>query len=215
MSGAGLFICFFIYGYTGGEIRLFPYLFILLLIIASEGLFRRTKYFPNTAITLTGILYTALPLALMNLFLFPLHNEMRYTPCIAAGYFIILWSFDTGAYVTGKPLGKHKMVPVISPAKSWEGFAGGIIIAAVVCYVTGTYYTVLSRIDWYVMLLMIIILGTAGDLFESVLKRNAGVKDSGTLMPGHGGVLDRFDSVFFSLPVFAMYYLIKYKLICC
>jgi phosphatidate cytidylyltransferase len=194
---------------------LFPYTVILLLVIIAEALFRKGNYLTNLAITLAGVLYVALPLALLNMLLFPFHLEAQYTPHIAAGYFFILWAFDTGAYVTGKPLGKHKMVPGISPAKSWEGFAGGIIIAALVSYIIVVYYSELTWGDWYVMLFIIIIMGTVGDLFESVLKRNAGVKDSGTIMPGHGGVLDRFDSVFLSLPVFVIYYLIKYKLLCC
>lgn len=213
LSGAGLFLLCFIFSYSKGSITLIPFLIILLLVIPAMGLFRKGNYPANLAITFMGLLYVALPMSLLNILLLPPHLGFVHTPHLAAGYFFILWSFDTGAYVTGKPLGKHKMVPGISPAKSWEGFTGGVIIAATICCLVSNYYTELTRFDWYVMLLIIIILGTIGDLFESVLKRIAGVKDSGTLLPGHGGVLDRFDSVFLSMPVFVIYYLIKYNLL--
>jgi len=211
--GAGLFLYSFFYSSTHGTLKLLPFLLILLVLIPAEGLFRKGNYLANLIISLAGILYIALPLALLNILLFPFHLDGQHTPHLLAGYFFILWSFDTGAYITGKPFGKHKIVPLISPAKSWEGLAGGIIIATAVCYFTGVYYTELTKTDWYVMLLIIIIMGTAGDLFESVLKRITGVKDSGSLLPGHGGILDRFDSVFFSLPVFVIYYAIKYILL--
>ena len=104
------------------------------------------------------------------------------------------------------------MAPVISPGKTWEGFAGGLLTAALACYFTAKHFEVFSRVDWLVVLVLVIGTGTLGDLFESRLKRKAGVKDSGNILPGHGGVLDRFDSVFFAVPAVTIFFIIVYIL---
>ena len=98
-------------------------------------------------------------------------------------------------------LGKHKLAPSISPGKTWEGFIGGVLLTILVAYFISGWKTEMDVMGWAAMALIISVFGTLGDLVESQMKRNAGVKDSGNLMPGHGGVLDRFDGVFISLPL--------------
>ena len=116
-------------------------------------------------------------------------------------YFLLIWTNDTGAYLVGSMLGKHKLAPSISPGKTWEGFIGGVLLTILVAYFISGWKTEMDVMGWAAMALIISVFGTLGDLVESQMKRNAGVKDSGNLMPGHGGVLDRFDGVFISLPL--------------
>ena len=124
------------------------------------------------------------------------------------GYFGILWISDTGAYLVGSAIGKHRLFERISPKKSWEGSIGGAIFAlggAALCwYLFGD----ILLWQWFVLGLIIVIIGTLGDLVESLFKRSLGVKDSGSILPGHGGMLDRFDAVFISAPFVFAYLMI-------
>jgi len=113
----------------------------------------------------------------------------------------LVWLYDTGAYFFGLTLGRHRLAPAISPKKSWEGVAGGAAVAVLAAFGLGRWWQLpLTALDTIVMALGIVAFGTAGDLVESKLKRNVGAKDSGDLLPGHGGVLDRFDSMMFAVP---------------
>lgn len=171
---------------------------------------KRTDLVQNLMITLTGLMYILLPLSLMP---FIAQNELTgytYNPEILLGTLFIIWTNDTGAYITGVLFGKHRMAPGISPKKSWEGFFGGMVFALAVASVYAGFSSLLMRLDWVILSIIIVLAGTAGDLFESLMKREAGVKDSGSIMPGHGGILDRFDSLLLIIPfVFLYLYLIK------
>ena len=116
-----------------------------------------------------------------------------------------MWINDTGAYLTGTLLGRHRLFPSISPKKSWEGFAGGTLLTLLPAFWMSNVMGILSRTDWICMAVIVSVFGVFGDLTESLIKRNAGVKDSGAIMPGHGGILDRFDSVLFVVPVSFFY----------
>jgi len=161
-------------------------------------------------ITISGLIYILLPLSLI---LFITQNQLtgfEYNPEILIGTLFIIWTYDTGAYISGILLGKHKMAPSISPKKSWEGFFGGMVFAVLMGFLYASFTTMLSLADWVILSFIIVLTGTAGDLFESLLKREAGVKDSGKIMPGHGGILDRFDSLLLIIHfVFLYIYLIK------
>jgi phosphatidate cytidylyltransferase len=124
-----------------------------------------------------------------------------FSPGIVVGFFLLLWANDTGAYLTGISLGRHRLMERISPKKSWEGFIGGMVIAVLVAWFISGWLGVVSRYSWIIISVIISIAGTYGDLAESMLKRSLGVKDSGTIMPGHGGFLDRFDSTVISFPL--------------
>lgn len=129
-----------------------------------------------------------------------------YSPHIVIGAFIIIWTNDTFAYIVGKAIGRHKLFERISPKKTIEGFAGGMIFAIAAGYILSMYYTMLPPVHWMVSAVILVIFGTLGDLVESMFKRKAGVKDSGNIMPGHGGILDRLDSIIFAIPFLFLYY---------
>ena len=129
-----------------------------------------------------------------------------YNPYVIIGMFVVIWANDTFAYIVGKTIGKRKLFERISPKKTIEGFIGGMLFSVAGAYVLGLYYTFLSPWQWMIFAAILVIFGTLGDLVESKLKRNAGVKDSGSIMPGHGGILDRLDSVIFAIPFLFLYY---------
>lgn len=163
----------------------------------------------NLAITMFGWIYVVMPLSLVNVL--PT-LQGAYDPIPLVGFFLVLWANDTGAFFTGKYLGKRKLYPEVSPNKTWEGLIGGSLVAFAAAFALFHLTHTLELLDWMVMASSIAVFGNLGDLFESHLKRNFGVKDSGHLMPGHGGVLDRFDGLFLALPVFLAYYKIFYFL---
>ncbi len=203
ISGFLLFIIFFL-----AANRFIPQKFIYLSILIPiatllPDLFdKRKNGFKNSMITIAGIIYIALPFSLLSFILIPANKtEPEFYPWILLGIFIIIWIYDSMAYVFGSWLGKHKIAERISPKKSWEGLIGGAIFAVITSVVISKFFDELSITSWIVITLLIVSFGTSGDFFESKLKREAGVKDSGTILPGHGGMLDRFDTVLFAVPV--------------
>jgi phosphatidate cytidylyltransferase len=167
-------------------------------------LYRKSDYaFVNIGFTLLGILYIAIPISLANYIV--LSNEIGYSSHLLLGFLFLTWSFDTLAYVFGVSFGKHRLFERISPKKSWEGFIGGTISSLGVAYVLSIFFTDLSFFHWAILSVIISVFGTYGDLVESSFKRNINEKDSGNILPGHGGILDRFDAVFFTLPLFYLY----------
>lgn len=153
--------------------------------------------FENLGYTYLGIIYVALPFALLVEFTF---WRSEFKPLIPLGTLLILWSFDTGAYFSGKYFGKRKLFERISPKKTWEGFFGGAIIALTVAFFYSTFSGSLNNAEWIGIAIIIVIAGTLGDLVESLFKRSIEIKDSGSIIPGHGGFLDRFDGLLLSMP---------------
>jgi phosphatidate cytidylyltransferase len=179
--------------------------FFFLIFIAE--LFRKLeKPFHNIAFTMLGILYVAVPFTMLN---YILHVCGGYHYEILFGCWFILWSNDSGAYLSGSAFGKHKLFPRVSPGKSWEGSIGGALVAFLVTWIISGWYTCISRTDWFVIASIMIVIGTLGDLVESLFKRSLGVKDSGSLLPGHGGILDRFDSLLIATPFILTYLYIR------
>ena len=130
---------------------------------------------------------------------------------IVLAIFIMIWCNDTFAYLVGKSIGKHKLLEWVSPKKTIEGFIGGIIFTIIASVIISQFYTFFNVTLWIISALIISIFGTLGDLVESKFKREAGVKDSGNIMPGHGGILDRLDSVIFVVPFLYILYLIYFN----
>ena len=137
--------------------------------------------------------------------------DKNFTPKILVGIFILVWANDTFAYLVGKNFGKHKLMPLVSPKKTIEGFIGGIIGTIIISFIIFTFTQIYSMLIWIILACIVAIFGTVGDLVQSKFKRQAGVKDSGTIMPGHGGLYDRLDSMLFASPfVYSFLEIINY-----
>jgi phosphatidate cytidylyltransferase len=160
------------------------------------------KPFTNIAYTFLGIFYVAVPFSLLNIAVF--ENGVYHFEIIL-GCLLILWASDTGAYFAGTFFGKRKLFERISPKKSWEGFFGGAVLALLFASGVSWFFNYLSVVQWMVIAVIIIVAGTFGDLIESLLKRSIEIKDSGTVLPGHGGFLDRFDGLLISAPFIVAY----------
>ena len=160
----------------------------------------------NIALTLAGIIYAVIPLALLN-FICVIDHQYHYK--ILLGYFFVLWTHDIMAYIFGRWIGKHRLFERISPKKSWEGSIGGMLSAMGMAFALAQFFTELTTVDWIIITGIIVITGTLGDLVESMLKRSLNVKDSGTILPGHGGLLDRFDALFLSVPFVLVYLMLR------
>ena len=154
------------------------------------------------AYTFYGLVYIALPFALISPIAF---HTGEYQSIMVLGMFIIIWVNDTGAYCFGVTIGRHKMFERISPKKTWEGFIGGALAAVGASLLLARFFPVLDTLQWIIVALLTVIFGTLGDLTESQLKRTIGIKDSSNILPGHGGILDRFDSVLLVLPFFTAF----------
>ncbi len=165
---------------------------------------KRPNPFTNIGHTIIGIIYVMAPLALLNVFTFE-EIVIEYQAEVVLGFFVLLWLNDTGAYVFGRLFGKRKLFPRISPKKTWEGAIGGGITAMAGAAAIATYTNDLSLIHWLMLGIIIVVSATLGDLVESMLKRSAKVKDSSNLLPGHGGILDRFDGVLLASPMVFTY----------
>lgn len=161
---------------------------------------KRPDPFTNIAHTIVGIIYIMAPLALLNVFTFE-EIIVEYKPGVILGFFVLLWLNDTGAFVFGKLFGRTKLFPRISPNKTWEGTIGGGLATMTGAVVISTYTNEISIINWLVLGLIIVVAASFGDLVESMLKRSLKVKDSSNLLPGHGGILDRFDGVLLASPI--------------
>jgi phosphatidate cytidylyltransferase len=181
---------------------------LISLILAAELRRLDKDAFVNLGLTFFGIIYVILPFSGVNL-LATYQGNFGYE--LPVGFFLILWANDTGAYLVGRWLGKTKLYAAVSPNKTWEGLVGGVIMAMGAGYgLSHLFDTTLTVTAWLCIGVIISIFGNLGDLFESHLKRTFGVKDSGQLIPGHGGVLDRFDGLLLSMPVVLCYlYLIR------
>lgn len=191
-----------------------PYVLTIVYLLVCE-LYTGTKNAVNTwAYTMLGQMYVAMPLALVNILAFemaPDGSGARYDMLLPLSVFIFLWTNDTGAYCAGSLFGKHKLFPRVSPAKSWEGSVGGgvlvLVVAAVIGYLAnnGADAHTLNIYQWMGLGLTVCVFGTWGDLVESLFKRTLGIKDSGNILPGHGGMLDRFDSSLMAIPAAVVY----------
>ena len=179
-------------------------LFLEIIIYFISLLFQTRK---NTLLlaggTLFSIIYIFIPLSLV----IPIgcFENKIYNYKILFGLLILIWSSDSWAFVCGKLFGRHKLFEKISPNKTWEGFIGSIILTTITGYVISDNGFGLSQTEWMILGTITAISATLGDLFQSMLKRESNIKDSGNILPGHGGILDRFDSILICFPVFYLY----------
>lgn len=217
VAGVYLFLAMagYVSGFTNTSAVFVPYLLTIIYLFISELYLRAENPVNNWAYSMLSQMYIALPFSTINALAFMQQGDgtVSFVSILPLSIFIFLWVSDTGAYCCGSLLGKHKLFPRVSPGKSWEGSIGGgifVLIAAVlVWYFTGGNGegSPLSLPVWLGLGLVVTVFGTWGDLVESLFKRHLGIKDSGNILPGHGGMLDRFDSSLMAFPAALVYIL--------
>lgn len=184
-----------------GKTLLFKVLLLLIFLIFIVELYRKKENpFANIAYTFLGLIYSALPFALLIYLVFQ-NGVENFRPDIVMGLFILIWVNDTGAYLVGVNFGKHRLFERISPKKSWEGSIGGGVVTLLAAWGCSYFSQELSLTLWLFVGLIVAVVGGLGDLVESLFKRSIHVKDSGTILPGHGGILDRFDAILIVAPI--------------
>ena len=215
---AGMYLFLAVAGIRTGMVDNFivfvPYILSIVYLFISELYTGNKNAINDWAYTMLGQMYIALPFALINILAFevsPDGTARHFDKLLPLSVFIFLWTNDTGAYCSGSLLGRHKLFPRISPGKSWEGSIGGGILVLIVAAIIGSIANngdsthALSIAEWMGLGLVVVFFGTWGDLVESLNKRTLGIKDSGNIMPGHGGMLDRFDSSLMAIPAAVIY----------
>jgi phosphatidate cytidylyltransferase len=210
LTGGIIFILsFLVANGTIAAKSLYLFLTILYLFPVYE-LYRKTKTpIANIAVTAFGILYVSVPLSILNFIVFQgTGANTGYDFSILISLLVFLWANDSGAYLFGVRFGRHRLFERVSPKKSWEGFIGGIITSILAAWILSAVFPQYSLSFMVIIAVVTVIAGTLGDLVESMIKRSVGVKDSGQFMPGHGGLLDRFDSLLLASPV--IYFVLQF-----
>ncbi len=186
-----------------------PYLLSVVYLWVSELYLKSEHALNNWAYAMTSQMYVALPLASLNALAYRPEASYSlgtaYAGVLPLSVFVLLWASDTGAYCFGSLFGRHKLFRRISPNKSWEGSVGGGLAAVAASQVFACFEPSLGRWEWTGLAFTVVIFGTWGDLVESLLKRQLQIKDSGNVLPGHGGMLDRFDSSLLAIPASVIY----------
>ena len=220
LAGVFLFFGFAYLGVMPGQTEiLIPYLFLIIYLLVSELYLKKKNPLNNWAYAMMSQIYIALSFAMLNVLAYhSIGNEgelsnyqVQYNPILPLSIFIFTWINDTGAYCNGMLFGKHRLFERISPKKSWEGSIGGGVFSIIAAIVMAHYFPFMPISIWIGLALTVVIFGTLGDLTESLLKRTIGIKDSGNILPGHGGMLDRFDSTLMAVPAAVVYlYIISF-----
>ena len=209
LGGAYLFLALMGFCTSAIDARVFlPYLGLLLYLMITELYLKKENPIGNWAYAMLSQLYVALPFALLNVLAFqnsPETSSVTYNPILPLSIFVFIWLSDTGAYCVGSLIGKHRLFERISPKKSWEGSIGGAVFSIASSFVFAHFFPFMSTWQWAGLAVTVVIFGTWGDLTESLMKRQLGIKDSGNILPGHGGMLDRFDSALMAIPAAVVY----------
>lgn len=215
-TAAGVYLFLAVAGFCSGitpAAVFVPYLLTVVYLFVSELYAKGKNPVGNWAYTMLAQMYVALPLSMVNVLAFrDAGGTVAFGYAVPLSVFIFLWTNDTGAYCSGSLFGRHKLFPRVSPGKTWEGsIGGGLLVMAVAALVgwheasSSTAMPTLSIPEWMGLGLVVALFGTWGDLVESLFKRTLGVKDSGSILPGHGGMLDRFDSSLMAMPAAVVY----------
>ena len=211
LGSVALFLSFFYYGINPVQTGIFiPYLIIIIYLMVSELYLKKENPLNNWAYAMLSQVYIALPFSLLNVLAFQSDETISatsYQYIFPLSIFAYNWINDTGAYCTGMLFGKHPLFKRISPKKSWEGSIGGAVFCIAASFAFAHFFPFMSIGEWIGLALTIVVFGTWGDLSESLMKRQLGIKDSGTILPGHGGILDRLDSMLFAIPAVVVYLL--------
>ena len=203
------YFCSDLYGGAAKSVVFIPYLVTIIYLLVAELYAKQTDPINNWAYTMLSQMYIALPFSLLNVLAFNATTGglVVFNTLLPLSVFVFLWVNDTGAYCVGSLLGRHKLFPRISPGKSWEGSIGGAVFVLAAAWAISTFLDgeMLTLWAWLGLGLVVVIFGTWGDLVESLFKRTLGIKDSGNILPGHGGMLDRFDSSLLAIPAAVVY----------
>jgi phosphatidate cytidylyltransferase len=190
------------FGLIPEDLLLINFLLIPLLLITS--LYSKSPIaIRDITLAVFSLVYIALPFSTLNLLF--IGGTANFDSDLLIGFFIIIWTYDSFAYLTGVTFGRHRLFERISPKKSWEGTLGGIVFGLIAAFVMTKFFSHYSIGQWLVFAIIIMVFGTFGDLLESLLKRSLNIKDSGKVLPGHGGLLDRFDAVLLAAPAAIVY----------
>lgn len=199
LCGGGLFLLSSLLGHLRGlEMLFFAVVPLCFLPFVIEIYRKKETPFQNIAFTLLGIIYVAVPLSLLSVFYQV--PAGKYSWGFLIGFFALIWVYDTMAYFSGLLFGLHKLLERLSPKKTIEGAFGGAVFTMIAAFVLQWLLPMQDYRQWFVVAAICIVAGTFGDLAESMFKRSLNIKDSGSIFPGHGGILDRFDSVFLAAP---------------
>lgn len=229
-TAAGVYLVLAVFGFCSemtSSVAFIPYLLTIIYLFVSELYTRNEDAVNDWAYTMLSQMYIALPLSCISILALraTATGEIIFNPLLPLSVFIFLWVNDAGAYIVGSMIGKNKLFPRISPGKSWEGSIGGgmlvIVVALLLAWIDetvllesfGASFTGLTQMQWVGLGLTVVFFGTWGDLVESLFKRTIGIKDSGNILPGHGGMLDRFDSSLMAIPA-AVVYLFTIQIYC-
>lgn len=203
------YFCSDLYAGVAKSVVFIPYLVTIVYLLIAELYLKQDDPIQDWAYTMLSQMYIALPFSLLNVLAFTANSSgmVVFNTLLPLSVFIFLWVNDTGAYCVGSLLGRHKLFPRISPGKSWEGSIGGAVFVLVAAWAISYFLddVMLNLYEWLGLGLVVVIFGTWGDLVESLFKRTLGVKDSGSILPGHGGMLDRFDSSLLAIPAAVIY----------
>ncbi len=216
------YFCSDLYGGAAKSVVFIPYLVTIIYLLVAELYLKQEDPIEDWAYTMLSQMYIALPFSLLNVLAFTTTSQgtVSFNTLLPLSVFIFLWVNDTGAYCVGSLLGRHKLFPRISPGKSWEGSIGGAVFVLAAAWGIGWFDNLpstgasstlalstgmLSIPEWLGLGLVVVVFGTWGDLVESLFKRTLGIKDSGSILPGHGGMLDRFDSSLLAIPAAVVY----------
>ena len=208
-AGAFLFISNALIALEIAPLQILLFNFLLVFFVFLFELYRNLEHpFTNVAFTFFGLLYVAVPFALINYIPNPGFESGLYQHNIVLGFFFLIWVNESGAYLVGTAIGRNRLFERISPKKTWEGTSGGGLLCLITAYIISFFFHELDRINWLVIGGLVVIFSTYGDLFESMFKRSIKAKDSGRILPGHGGILDRFDGVIMAIPFVFVYLLL-------
>ena len=203
------YFCSDLYVGAAKSVVLIPYLVTIIYLMIAELYLKQADPIQDWAYTMLSQMYIALPFSLLNVLAFTAttNGVVTFNTLLPLSIFIFLWVNDSGAYCVGSLLGRHKLFPRISPGKSWEGSIGGAVFVLLAAYAISYFLDgrMLNSLEWLGLGLVVVIFGTWGDLVESLFKRTLGIKDSGNILPGHGGMLDRFDSSLMAIPAAVVY----------
>ena len=203
------YFCSDLYGGAAKSVVFIPYLVTIVYLLIAELYMKQADPIHDWAYTMLSQMYIALPLSLLNVLAFTADSSgvVAFNTLLPLSVFIFLWVNDSGAYCVGSLLGRHKLFPRISPGKSWEGSIGGAVFVLVAAWAISHFLdgVMLTLPEWLGLGLVVVVFGTWGDLVESLFKRTLGIKDSGSILPGHGGMLDRFDSSLLAIPAAVIY----------